>query len=110
MSTEIKVVCAWCDTIITDGPAGKVSHGICGDCLFKQKQILRFRSQCGFGVSELTDDAIWKVYKNTMAMALIRVQIRSDELKKVLKNAGFSAKQLIDGFKKIKEIIDAKNP
>lgn len=112
MNTEIKTICGWCKTIIKDGPEidGQVSHGICNDCVFEQKQIMRFRDECGFDVSELTDSAIWKVYKNSMLMAIIRIKIQADELKKAISKVGFSVKEITDGFKKVKEIIDAKNP
>ncbi len=35
----MKVVCAWCNKVMKDGPDKPVSHGICELCLKKQKAI-----------------------------------------------------------------------
>lgn len=35
----MKVVCAWCNKVITEGE-GDVSHGICNDCLKIELQKL----------------------------------------------------------------------
>lgn len=29
----MKVICAWCQRLLRDGPAEPVSHGICSTCM-----------------------------------------------------------------------------
>ncbi len=40
----MKVICAWCEKTLKEG-TGEVSHGICQDCLDKQKlELLKYKS------------------------------------------------------------------
>jgi hypothetical protein len=38
---KIKTVCMDCDTVIEDGPNGRVSHGICKPCLIKRTGLTK---------------------------------------------------------------------
>ena len=29
---DVKLVCAWCDKVLKEGPEDNVSHGICQEC------------------------------------------------------------------------------
>lgn len=116
MNDKYKIVCAWCKTIIQDGPEpdNEVSHGICADCLFIQSQILRFRKQVGFEeLSGLTDAAIWKVYKNSTQMAIIRLGLRVDEFQqaclKAFPTAEQAAKNINIAFNKLRKLFHAEN-
>jgi hypothetical protein len=37
MSETLRVVCAWCQVLMKDGPPEPVSHGICPEC---EKKLL----------------------------------------------------------------------
>lgn len=38
MKPELTIICAWCKRVIQHGTSGKVSHGICPDCLDKESE------------------------------------------------------------------------
>ena len=111
MNSEIKIICAWCGVVLIDGPVdadGNASHGICGECKFKQMQIYRFRKVMGFEtVKDLSDKAIWKVYEHSYMMAKIRLDIRFSELKKEIIK---SFQNIYQYCKNIREMNNAKKP
>ena len=32
LSGEVKLVCAWCNKVLKEGPEDNISHGICQEC------------------------------------------------------------------------------
>ena len=36
----LRLVCAWCEKVIEDGPPGLTSHGICTKCAAEMRQTL----------------------------------------------------------------------
>jgi len=107
MKNEIKVICATCGAIVKDGPEidGSVSHGICSDCFFRVKQILKFR-YLNPEFDDLTDQQIWAAFKDSRQMAIATFGVRVDEFTAAIKGVGVSAREFIDGiyigFKKLK--------
>lgn len=110
---KFNVVCMYCQTIVEDNGADEITHGCCDDCFFRVKQIIRFRDRYPV-YNDLSDELIWKFYKNSMAMAFIRIDITVENLIKSMKYLGHSAQDWADainkGFKKLREKQHAKNP
>lgn len=102
-----KIVCAWCEETIQDGEELDIgfgpmpSHGICNSCKFKQDCIMEFR-RC-YNVSCFADEQIEKIYGDSLAMAKIRFRVAVRNFRKI------TANEFIKGFKKIKELFNAKN-
>lgn len=110
MKDNYKIVCSWCGAIIQDGPQpdDEISHGICPDCFFIQSQILRFRKHVGFEeLAGLSDQAIWKVYKNSYLMGRIRLAIRFEQFQKACID---SIKDIGTNLNNIRKLFNAKSP